>query len=101
MTVCFIRKKLRVIQAEIALGSFRESSVCWRRGTISVKEWVTNQLSLSEVPENFSKLSKYPGLIKRSSIFLKVQARIDHALQVPRLDLGIIVGYVAAILSVA
>ena len=36
----------------------------WALGKISVKEWITNRLSLLELPDKFSHLPNDPGLIK-------------------------------------
>jgi len=60
----FHKKEVTLYSSRNSAGQFPRIIGLLEEGTISVKEWVTNQLSLSEVPENFSKLSKYPGLIK-------------------------------------
>jgi 2-desacetyl-2-hydroxyethyl bacteriochlorophyllide A dehydrogenase len=60
----FHRKEVTLYSSRNSAGQFRRIIQLLEAGKISVKEWITNRLSLLELPDKFSKLSHHPGLIK-------------------------------------
>lgn len=60
----FHRKEVTLYSSRNSAGQFRRIIQLLEEGKISVKEWITNRLSLLELPDKFSHLPKDPGLIK-------------------------------------
>lgn len=60
----FHRKEVTLYSSRNSAGQFRRIIQLLEDGEISVKEWITNRLSLLELPDKFSKLPHHPGLIK-------------------------------------
>jgi 2-desacetyl-2-hydroxyethyl bacteriochlorophyllide A dehydrogenase len=60
----FHRKEVTLYSSRNSTGQFRRIIQLLEDGKISVKEWITDRLSLLEVPDKFSNLPNHPGLIK-------------------------------------
>ena len=60
----FHRKEVTLYSSRNSAGQFRRIIQLLEEGKINVKEWITNRLSLLELPDKFSNLLNHPGLIK-------------------------------------
>jgi hypothetical protein len=60
----FHRKEVTLYSSRNSAGQFRRTIELLEEGKISVKEWITNRLSLLELPDKFCNLPNDPGLIK-------------------------------------
>jgi 2-desacetyl-2-hydroxyethyl bacteriochlorophyllide A dehydrogenase len=60
----FHRKEVTLYSSRNSAGQFRRIIELLEDGKISVKEWITNRLSLLELPEKFCNLPNDRGLIK-------------------------------------
>lgn len=60
----FHRKEVTLYSSRNSAGQFRRIIQLLEEKRIGAKEWITNRLSLLELPDKFSHLSKDPGLIK-------------------------------------